>query len=274
MSPGPSSATSPFPNATRAGLSITFDDARSSQVDVAVPILDRHALRATFYVLPTNVRERVDDWRRVAATHEIGGHSAVHPVPAGRHGPSDTTLEMYTTARMKHELTWADEQIEALVGVRPQTFAYPAGFTYVGEGAHAASYVPVVARRYVAGRAYRSEFANDPAWCDFAQLQASHIDGLDGAALIALVDAAIDDGRWLVLVAHHIDGTGPWSLSSRALDELCAHAARRSELWVAPVVDVARHLRAQRPRRTGSRLRRHYLSGRARLAPLRRRLVR
>src|SRR5262245_20411702 len=208
MTLGPSSSASPFPNATRAALSITFDDARPSQVDLAVPILDRHSLRATFYVLPTNVRARADDWRRVAARHEIGGHSAVHPVPAGRHGPGDATLEMYTTARMKDELTRADEQIEAMVGVRPQTFAYPAGFMYVGEGAHAASYVPVVARRYVAGRAYRSEFANDPAWCDFAQLQATHIDGLDGAALIALVHAAIEDRRWLVLVAHDIDGTG------------------------------------------------------------------
>jgi peptidoglycan/xylan/chitin deacetylase (PgdA/CDA1 family) len=273
MTSGPPSAP-PFPHAAHAALSITFDDARPSQVDLAVPILERHGLRGTFYVLPDNVQERVDDWRRVAAAHEIGGHSAVHPVPASRHGPGDDTLEMYTTARMKDELASADEEIEAMVGVRPQTFAYPAGFMYVGEGARAASYVPVVARRYVAGRAYRSEFANDPGWCDFAQLQASHIDGLDGAALIALVDAAIADRRWLVLVAHDIDGTGPWSLSSRALDELCAAAVARSDLWVAPVLDVARHLRAQRPRRTGARLRRHYLSSRARLAPLRRRLVR
>jgi peptidoglycan/xylan/chitin deacetylase (PgdA/CDA1 family) len=273
MSAGLPSST-PFLDGKRAALSITFDDGWASQLDVAVPMLDQHALRATFYVLPTRIGPRADDWRRVAATHEIGGHSAVHPVPAGRHGPGDTTLEMYTTARMKAELSRADEQIEAMLGVRPQTFAYPAGFTYVGEGVRAASYVPVVARRYVAGRAYRSEFANDPEWCVFAQLQASHVDGLDGADLIALVDAAIEDGRWLVLVAHEIDGTGPWSLSSRALDELCAHAARRSDLWVAPVLDAARHLRAQRPRRTGARLRRHYLSSRARLAPLRRRRVR
>ena len=58
----------------------------------------------------------------------------------------------------------------------------------------AASYVPVVARRYVAGRGYRSEFANDPEWCDFAQLQAAHVDGCDGAALVALVDRR-DRGR-------------------------------------------------------------------------------
>jgi hypothetical protein len=167
-------------------------------------------------------------------------------------------------------LARADDAVHAMLGVRPQTFAYPAGFTYVGEGVHAASYVPVVARRYVAGRAYRSEFANDPEWCDFAQLQGTHVDTFDGNALAALVDAAIEQRRWLVLVAHEIDGGGPWSLSSHALDELCTNVAERSDLWVAPVVDVARHLREQRPRRTHANFRRHYLSGRARLASLRR----
>jgi len=264
----------PFPDGTRAALSLTFDDSWPSQLDLAVPILDRNALRATFYVLPTKVRDRADEWRRVATTHEIGNHSTAHPVPAGRHGGGDTTLEMYTTARMKAELAQADEEIEAILGVRPQTFAYPGGFTYVGEGAHAASYVPVVARRYVAGRGYRNEFANDPEWSDLAQLQPAHVDGFDADALVALVDAAIEEGRWLVLVAHEIDGDGAWSFSSRALDELCHDVARRSELWTAPVVDVARHLRAQRPRRSGAMLRRHYLSGRARLALARRRLGR
>jgi peptidoglycan/xylan/chitin deacetylase (PgdA/CDA1 family) len=273
MSIRPSSATA-FPDGARAALSLTFDDSWPSQLDLAVPILDRNEVRATFYVLPTKIRDRADEWRRVATTHEIGNHSAAHPVPAGRHGGGDTTLEMYTTARMKAELALADDKIEAMLGVRPQTFAYPGGFTYVGEGAHAASYVPVVARRYVAGRGYRSEFANDPEWCDFAQLQAAHVDGCDGAALIDLVDRAIEDGRWLVLVAHEIDRPGPWSLSSTALEELCHEIARRSELWTAPVVDVARHLRARRPRRTSAMLRRHYLSGRARFASLRARHAR
>jgi len=254
-----------FPDGRRAALSITFDDGRPTQLDFAVPILDRHGVRATFYVVPTRIAERADEWRRAAATHEIGGHSGVHPVPASRHGPGDDTLEMYTPARMKAELTRADDAIETMLGVRPQTYAYPAGFTYVGEGTRAASSVPLVARHYVAGRGYRSEFANDPEWCDFAQLQAAHVDGFDGAALGALVDDAIEQGRWLILVAHEIDGEGPWSLSSRALEELCRDATQRSELWVAAVLDVARHLRAQRPRRTGAMLRRHLLSVRARL---------
>jgi peptidoglycan/xylan/chitin deacetylase (PgdA/CDA1 family) len=273
MRPPITSAT-PFLPEMRAALSITFDDSRRSHLELAVPILERHGLRGTFYVLPTPVRERVDEWRRVAATHEIGNHSEAHPVPAGRYGPGDRALDMYTTARMKDELVRADDTIQALLGVRPETFAYPGGFTHVGEGAHTASYVPIVARRYVAGRGYRSEFANDPAWCDFARLDAAHVDGYDGAELVALVDAAIEDRRWLIVVAHEIDGDGPWSLSSRALDALCREAAQRPDLWVAPVVDVARHLRAQRPRRTGATLRRHYLSARARVAPLKRKLVR
>jgi peptidoglycan/xylan/chitin deacetylase (PgdA/CDA1 family) len=261
---------SAFPGGMRAALSITFDDAWPSQLDLALPILDRNAVRATFYVVPTRMRDRIEEWRDVAARHEIGAHSELHPVPAGRRGPGDATLEMYTTARMRAELAAADDRIEAMIGVRPRTFAYPGGFTHVGSGAHTVSYVPVVARRYVAGRGYRTEFANLPDWCDFAQLHGTHVDGLDEHELIGLVDAAIEDGRWLIVVAHEMETGGPWSLSSRALDALCRDVAGRRDLWVAPVIDVARHLRAQRPRRTGAMLRRHYLSGRARLSPLRR----
>ncbi|MGH9279687.1 MAG: polysaccharide deacetylase family protein, partial [Acidimicrobiales bacterium] len=63
----------------------------------AVPVLDAHGVRATFYVLPARVRRRVGDWRAVAAGgHEIGCHTSTHPCSGNfdfsRHNP----LEDYT----------------------------------------------------------------------------------------------------------------------------------------------------------------------------------
>ncbi|HXW78607.1 MAG TPA: hypothetical protein VEJ84_03865, partial [Acidimicrobiales bacterium] len=40
----------------RFAVSLSFDDARPSQLEVAVPILDRAGARATFYVLPKPMR--------------------------------------------------------------------------------------------------------------------------------------------------------------------------------------------------------------------------
>ena len=47
-----------FPGRAKAAVSVTFDDARPSQLDRGIPILDRHGVRGTFYVLPRRVAKR------------------------------------------------------------------------------------------------------------------------------------------------------------------------------------------------------------------------
>jgi peptidoglycan/xylan/chitin deacetylase (PgdA/CDA1 family) len=254
-----------FPGGARAAVTLTFDDARPSQLDVGLPILDRHGVRATFYVVPGAVRRRAADWRNAATRHEIGGHTATHPTSVNHGRAGDHTLEMFTTSRIKREAERADAEVEALLGVRPRTFAYTGGYTFVGSGRRTRSYVPIIARRYLAGRGYRSDVMNDPALCDLARLEATHIDGFDGAALAEMVDAAVAEGRWLVVVAHEVGESGPLSLSADALDALCQKVANRGDIWVAPVIDVARHLQANRGHAPRSELRRHYLGLRASL---------
>jgi hypothetical protein len=58
---------------------------------------------------------------------------------------------------------------------RGPTVGFPNGLTHqtqlVGRGAATISYVPLVAKRFRAGRGFRDGAANDPAFCDFAQRQ-------------------------------------------------------------------------------------------------------
>jgi len=85
-----------WPEGKSAAISITFDDARPSQIDVAVPILDRHGVFGTFYVSPAGVEERLAGWRAaVARGHEIANHTFSHPCSGNSAGraatPSKTT---------------------------------------------------------------------------------------------------------------------------------------------------------------------------------------
>ena len=48
-----------FPGGASVALSLSFDDARDSQLDVALPVLEEHGVSATFYVLPEPVRRRL-----------------------------------------------------------------------------------------------------------------------------------------------------------------------------------------------------------------------
>jgi peptidoglycan-N-acetylglucosamine deacetylase len=238
-----------FPGRAKGAVSVTFDDARASQLDRGVPVLDRHGVRATFYVLPLAVAKRPDDWKRAVATgHEIGNHTMTHPCSANHSSSRANPLEALTVEQLDHDIAAADDEIDALLGVRPRTFAYPCGQTAVGRGEHKASYVPIVARRFVAGRGYRSETANDPAVCDLALVDAFHADGMDAVALLELVDRAVEQERWTVLVCHEVGASGPLGIAEDALDALCRGIAGNPRVWVAPVAEVAERITAKSAR--------------------------
>ena len=48
-----------WPDGKRAALSLSFDDARLSQVDRALPIMDAHDVKGTFYVSLGRVEARM-----------------------------------------------------------------------------------------------------------------------------------------------------------------------------------------------------------------------
>ena len=41
-----------YPNNARFAISLSFDDARRSQVDVGLPLLDKHKVKGSFYIMP------------------------------------------------------------------------------------------------------------------------------------------------------------------------------------------------------------------------------
>src|SRR6185437_12652378 len=69
-----------WPAGKRVAVSLSFDDARASQVDVGLPVFEAHGVKVTFYVNPRSLEKRLDGWKKAAAKgHEIGNHSSSHP---------------------------------------------------------------------------------------------------------------------------------------------------------------------------------------------------
>ena len=246
----------PWPDGRRVALSLTFDDARPSQVDAGIPLLDTHGLKATFYVSPRGVRPRLAGWRAaVSAGHEIGNHSSTHPCTGSYAFSLDNALEDYTLERIALELDEADRGIAALLGVRPVSFAYPCGQTFVGRGLDTRSYVPLVARTFRTGRGWLGESANDPWICDMAQLLGMESDGRSFDELRALVEQAAEGGRWLILAGHEMADAGPQATSLESLAGLARYVADPANgVWVDTVGSVARFVSGHRgaPRATST----------------------
>lgn len=65
-----------WPEGKKMALSLTFDDGRLSQPDKGIPLLDKYSVKATFYISPANMLERLDAWETAVRNgHEIGNHS-------------------------------------------------------------------------------------------------------------------------------------------------------------------------------------------------------
>ncbi|HZU46657.1 MAG TPA: polysaccharide deacetylase family protein [Mycobacterium sp.] len=238
-----------WPNGKRAALSISFDDARPSQLDNGIEILDQYGLAGTFYVLPDMVRSRLAGWEKVvAAGHEIGNHTVTHPCSGNYTFSRSNALEHYTLERLERdELLAANDAIEELLATKPRTFAYPCAQRFVGVGEQTQSYVPLVARHFIVGRGGFDEVPNDPTICDLAQITSLDIDGAGPERLRSLVQWALDEGRWLVLAGHDVGDSTPQSVPPSSLEALCRYARElQVELWVDTVVAVGWFLAEQR----------------------------
>jgi hypothetical protein len=131
--------------------------------------------------------------------------------------------------------------------VLPTTFAYPCGQTFIGRGITTTSYVPLVSKRFLAGRLWLGETANDPAFVDLSQVHAVSMDDKELPALLPMLETAAAQGRWLVLAGHDIGGQpGPFTTRVSLLRALAEYLkAPERNLWVAPVGSVASWLAKQ-----------------------------
>jgi hypothetical protein len=237
-----------WPHGLRAAVSLTFDDARRSQIDHGMPLFKELGVRATFYVNPARARDRIEGWRKAYLEgHEIGNHTRHHPCSETYEWSRDHAIEDYSLARMEEELVGCNEDVQTLIGVRPQTFAYPCGQTYVGRGEGQTSYIPLVADHFLAGRGVGAE-TNDPVSCDLACLKAASFDERSLSDVVPLIERALDEGSWLILFGHEIQETSGFMVTeTRSLTELCRYLSDpKRGIWLDTVEAVATQITRNR----------------------------
>jgi hypothetical protein len=252
----------------QGAVSLTFDDGTPNQLQKVVPALDEFGLRGTFYLTPrgANWRERLAPWVDVAAAgHEIGNHTLSHicaenyrlanvmakdsprqpqskrAVSGKASGQLHGYLEDKTLKDMEGDILRAQERLAEIAPHQTEwTFAYPCYCTYVGRGESRQSYVPVVAKHFVAGRVGAEYgFANHPGAVDLAASWGLAVERMSGFEMIGLVEELTAQGGWVILVFHAID-RGRLSVSSSDFGMLLNHLKRRSDqIWTAPIVEVA-----------------------------------
>jgi peptidoglycan/xylan/chitin deacetylase (PgdA/CDA1 family) len=237
-----------WPEGKRAAVSLSFDDARLSQIDTGLALLRKEGVKVTFFVTSASLEVRLVGWKQaVADGHEIGNHSLTHPCTGNYQFSLNNALENYDLRMMAHQLDGANEQIQKLLGVKPKTFAYPCGQKFVGRGLDERSYVPLVAERFLVGRGYLDEAANNPAFCDLSRAMGTPFDDMEFAQMKKLIDEAAADGRWVIFVGHEIGPRHYQTTDANALAALCEYLKDPANgIWLGPVGEIGTYILNQR----------------------------
>jgi peptidoglycan-N-acetylglucosamine deacetylase len=237
-----------WPHNRAAAISLTFDDAMQSQLDNAAPILEKHHLTATFFVITGSSStwlKRLEDWKRlVAEGNEIGSHTMNHPCLLAEIEPHS---QDYTPEMMRAEIQQSAREIIARLGTqRGLTFAYPCGnMSFGSPAAHArnqALYIDYVAETYFAARGYDGVGTVTPE-----ELNILTVPDLGSSAgnnflkLLAKMEPVVREHQWGIFTFHGVGGQ--WlSVSPESVEELASYLERHQEIWTAPFGDVIRYI--------------------------------
>lgn len=241
-----------WPDGAKAAVSLGYDDALDSQLDKAIPALDRHGLKASFYLTlssPTVVR-RLSEWRSAAVSgHELGNHTLFHQCSAAAPGRAWVTpandLDTTSVERMAAQVSAGNAMLHAIDGRAARTFTVPCGESLAAGG----DYLPAIRAQFVAIKTVGGAVVADMWRLDPMAVPVLAPSDVTGKQLIALVEQAAAQGTMVNLTFHGIGGEH-LAVSEDAHDQLLRHlAANRRTFWTDTFVNVMRHVRAEQGRR-------------------------
>ena len=265
-----------WPRGAKAAVSLTHDDGCPTHLTNAIPTLDKFGLKGTFFLIGDDIKGNEDKWAAAGKRgHELGSHTMFHPCPRDvMHQEKGKALEDYTLKRLGREMDDSIALLKKLTGKKgPFPFSYPCGDdNAVGEKGHKQSYIPLVAKKFLAGTNAYGDGIVDPRQVSFTEIPSqpeganyrSTPDGkisyaiipqmggeseASGDDLIKAVQKAEAQGGWASFCFHGVGGDWiPTKLE--AYKRLCEYLAKNPDrYWVAPFGDVVKYLKSQQTKK-------------------------
>jgi peptidoglycan/xylan/chitin deacetylase (PgdA/CDA1 family) len=226
---------------------LTYDDAIDVDLDHAIPVLDSLKLKATFYLIGSSpvISARMDEWRKIAKEgHELGNHAMFHPCDGSRPGRGFVTpendLSKYSMAREANEIHMNNVLLKAIDGKDKRTFAYPCGDLKIGDDL----IYPHIQKDFVGARGVGAGMQTIEK-VDLGNIDCYMIDKKSADYMIGLVKQAMQTHTLLVFLFHGVGGGHNINVDLNEHSKLL-HFLKQNEkdIWIAPMVDVAEHIKA------------------------------
>ena len=212
-------------------------------------------LKGTFYLIGASpvVINRIAEWRKAAKDgHELGNHSLFHPCDGSLPGRSfvtaDNDLSKYTVSRAVSEIRVNNSFLKAIDGKDERTFAYPCGDLKAG----GEDFYSKLKNDFVGARGVTPALQN-AAEVDLNNIDCYAINGQTADYMIDLVKKAQQTHTLLVFLFHGVGGGHNLNVDLQAHSALLHYIKQNEkEIWNAPMVEVAKYIKAKQAGTTSS----------------------
>lgn len=219
----------------KLAISLSYDDALPSQLDHALPALEKYSFKASFYVVPTApaFQYRLEEWREVAKQgHELGNHTLFHACSASKPNrmwvPAHNDLDKKPVKSMLDELQVANTLLKAIDGRDERTLTPPC-FDVMALGGN---YVEAASSMFVAIKSQE----------DSSKVALIAPANIDAQAIIAFIEQQPDSIKLVNILMHGVGGDH-LSITAQEHEKLLQYLdENRDRYWVDTYLNIMKVL--------------------------------
>lgn len=238
-----------WPNKALAAVSLSYDDALDSQLDNAIPTLDKHGFKGSFYLTLSSpaFKTRKNEWQRVAEHgHELGNHTINHAcrksLPNRDWVAPTNNLDTITVAQIVIEIKAANKILKELDKKNIRTFTVPC----TDNLAKGEDYLEVISPLFVGIKSSVGEIPKSMQNVDIKRINVISAESLTAQQLIALVKEAASHGTMINFTFHGIGGDH-LSITSEAHESLLNFLEKnKSDYWVDTFRNISLYIAKQK----------------------------
>lgn len=236
-----------WPKGQKAAVSLAYDDALDSQLDYAIPALNKYGLKGTFYLQLSSavIDKRLPEWRAAAKKgHELGNHTLFHQCSKSKPGRDwvlvHRDLDKLSVDQMKDQVIMANTMLYSIDGKRERTFTAPC----IDKEAGGQNYIDAVKSEFVAIKLEGGNVVPDMNKLDPYAVPVAFPAGVTGQQLIDIVKEAAAKGTMANFTFHGVGGDH-LTTSAEAHDELLKYLAANKDIyWVDTFVNEMKYVKA------------------------------
>jgi len=238
-----------WPGGKKSAVSLAYDDALPSQIDNAIPQLDKFGFKASFYLTTSSdaFKDRTNEWRMAAQNgHELGNHTINHAcrrsLPNRDWVSPDNDLDQKTVSELVKEVKEANRILHALDSKTNRTFSVPCADHLAG----GENYVQALKSLFVGIKGSMGEITPAMAQVELYNVVVLSPANISGNELIEYVKQAERYGTLVNFTFHGIGGDH-LSISNQAHQQLLTYLAdNQDKYWVDTFKNISMHIIEQR----------------------------